>query len=58
MTKFFENQALPITGAVGQVIGYGVTPGQGDGTGVFLDPSLGQPWPDDQASYRPGEAAQ
>jgi len=52
MAKLSENQAIPVTGAVGQVIGYGVTPGQGDGIGEFLDPSLGQPWPEDQASNR------
>jgi hypothetical protein len=38
----------------GQVIGYGEYAGTaGDGTGVFLDPSLGQPWPEDQVSDRP-----
>jgi hypothetical protein len=35
----------------GRLIGYGEYAGsRGDGTGVFLDPSLGQPWPEDQAS--------
>ncbi len=53
-----ENQAIPVTGAVGQVIAYGVTQGQGDCPGEFLDLSLGQPWPEDQVSDRPAASSE
>ena len=58
MAKLSENQAIPVTGAVGQVIAYGVTQGQGDCPGEFLDLSLGQPWPEDQASDRPAASSE